>query len=81
MGGRLPAETRSGAGCEASGEAPSGPPSKSVPADIDLRVDEIGGGNGESIDGDIGDADRDVSHVTLKVAELRRLLAPSPHRD
>ncbi len=57
-GGWLPAETRSGAGHEASERAPGGPPPESVAGE--------------------DEADLDVSHVTLKIAELKRLLHPKP---
>jgi hypothetical protein len=53
-GGRLPVSTRSGAGHEASAEAPGGPPPERA-TDLDPR---------------------DTSHVTLKVAELQRLIHP-----
>jgi hypothetical protein len=60
VGGRLPVETFSGAGHEASAEAPGGPPPESVCEE---------------------DGDHDHSHVTLKTAELRRLLHPKPATD
>jgi hypothetical protein len=59
-GGRLPAETRSGAGHGAPAEAPGGPPLESL-------VDQDGGSH---------EAALDTAHVTLKSAELQRLLHP-----
>ena len=60
-GGWLPGETQ-GAGPRAHVEAPGSPLPESDPEG--------------SEDTATGRDDRDVSHVTLKVAELRRLLHP-----
>lgn len=65
-GGWLPAEAQSGAGHEVPDAAPGGPPPESHVgeyADDSEAADEFR---------------RDVSHVTLKMKELRRLIHPTP---
>lgn len=67
-GGWLPAEAQSGAGHEVPTKAPGGPPSESL-----LDEPEVVG-----FGGSVEALQRDVSHVTLKQAELRRLIHPTP---